>query len=380
MKIQSIKALVKKDLKKIIKEPTNLFLAFLFPIIMTSAFGLAFGSLGGSNANVTYSIGIVDFDNSVWSSYFEGNLSASKVLDGVTYKDKDLAQSDLEQGNIDAFVVIPNNFAESATSYWDNPTNPNLWINTSVELSVDQGSLVASSALPPLIQQILVVTLYGEQTKMAQPIEMGNPSFVNAEHLTQFDIMTPGLFIFVVIFITMIVAEGFTIERTTGLLSRIQVTPTTPTDIITSSVISYLIIAVCQVGIVFVVSGIMGFNPKTDISGIVFSFAIVSLLALTSIGFGLIGATVAKSPGAATGISFVFIMPQMLLGTFIPNISKDVSQFMPSFYATDALTSVLLRGADITSPTVLYDFGIMIVLGLGVIVAGIGIFTKFGKD
>jgi ABC-2 type transport system permease protein len=239
--------------------------------------------------------------------------------------------------------------------------------------------MISSNVLPSLIQQILSITIYGEQSTIAQPVTIGTPSFVESDHFTQFDFMAPGMFVFAVIFITMIVAEGFTVERAEGLLQRLQVTPTTPTDIITSSVIAYMVTALIQVFIVFIVSGLMGFNPQTDISGIVFAFVIVLIFALINIGFGLITASIAKNPGSATGISFVFIMPQMLFGTFVP-VPEIIGQLVPSYYVTDALTSVLLRGASITSSTVLFDFGITVVVSMTVIIAGIVIFAKYGKD
>ena len=215
---------------------------------------------------------------------------------------------------------------------------------------------------------------------VAQPVTIGSPLLVEAEHLTQFDLMAPGMFVFAVIFLTMIVAEGFTIERTEGLLARMQVTPTSASDIMISSIIAYMATALIQVGIVFGVAGLMGFNPQNDISGIIFAFVIVSLLALMNVGFGLITATLAKTPGSATGISFIFILPQMFFGTFIPNMPQEIAQFVPSYYVTDALTSVLLRGASVMSSTVIFDLGMTIVLSVVVIIAGTGVFAKFGKD
>ena len=66
-------------------------------------------------------------------------------------------------------------------------------------------------------------------------------------------------------------------------------------------------------------------------------------------GFGLITATIAKSSGAATGLSFLFVLPQMFLGTFVGASLSGAAQIagkvVPSYYVTDALTSVFLRGA-----------------------------------
>ncbi|MHA1940416.1 MAG: ABC transporter permease [Candidatus Hodarchaeales archaeon] len=380
MNIQRISSLVKKDLKKLVRVPTTLFMALLFPLVLTGAFGFAFGSLGGTAGEVTYTIGIVNMDGTSWADHFIGNLTESEVLKTKSYETSVEAEDDLSQGIIDAFLVIPEYFGSSFDSYNLNPANASTWHNSTVELYVDQGSMIVSAAIPPLIQQILVETLYGKQAlNVAQPVQIGTPEGIEADYFTQFDLMAPGMFAFAAIFLTMIVAEGFVEERTEGILRRIQVTPTSPTDVILSSVTANMIIAALQVAIIFIVANLMGFSPLTDLSGYMFAFTIVLLLALCNIGFGLITASIAKTPGAATGISFMFILPQMFLGTFVP-VPDAVGQLVPAYYVTDALTSILLRGAAITSQKVLIDLVIMISFSVVVIIAGIIVFAKFGRD
>ncbi len=380
MNVQRIKALLIKDIKSLYRVPATLFLAILFPIVLTGAFGLAFGG-GSAIGNSTYTIGIVDLDNTVWSEYFIGNISENEVLVNTSYPDSETGEKDLAQGKISALIVIPTDFGASIESFWINSTNPSTWTNVTVDLFVDQGSLIASSAIPPLIQQLLLTTLYGESaTKAPQlPVHLGNPAEVDSEHTTQFDLMAPGMFAFAAIFITLIVAEAFTQQRTSGLLRRIQLTPTSPSEVILSSGLANMVTAVLQVGLVFAIASLLGFKSQAELTGVIFSFIMVVLLALCSVGFGLIAASLAKDPGAATGLSFIFILPQMFFGTFVPG-SSDIGQLMPAYYVTDALTSVLLRGAAITSETVIYDLLVLIVYCIVVIIAGIGIFAKFGRE
>ncbi len=380
MNIRRINALLNKEIKSLYRVPATLFLAILFPIVLTGAFGLAFGG-GSAIGNSTYTVGIVDLDNTVWSEYFIGNISENEVFVNTSYSDSETGENDLAQGKISALIVIPTDFGASIDSYWLNSTNPSTWTNVTVELFVDQGSLIASSAIPPLIQQLLFTTLYGESATNApqSPIRLGNPAEVDSEHTTQFDLMAPGMFAFAAIFITMIVADAFTEQRSKGLLRRIQLTPTSPSEVILSSMLANMATAILQVGIVFAVASLLGFKSQAELTGLLLSFIMVMLLALISVGFGLIAASLAKTPGAATGISFIFILPQMFFGTFVPG-SSDIGQLVPSYYVTDALTSILLRGAAITSETVIYDLLVLIVYCIVVIIVGIGIFAKFGRE
>ncbi|MFX1507750.1 MAG: ABC transporter permease, partial [Promethearchaeota archaeon] len=380
IKVRNIYVLVTKELKKLTRVPAHLFQAILFPIVLTGAFGLAFGSFGRTGNEITFTIGIVNNDRTEWAEYFIGNISENTLLVEILYEDQEIALQDLRQGKIDAVVKIPKNFHNSIESFWDQPNNASAWKIAEVELFVDQGSFTGTNTIPPLTQQALQKTLHGEQvTTTPQPVYIGTPSQISVEHYTQFDYMAPGMFAFAAIFLTLIVAEGFTEERMKGISRRIQLTPTSAGDIVLSNITANMIIAGLQVILIFAIAGIMGFNPQGGMIGIIVAFMFVSLLAFCNVGFGLIAASIAKTPGAATTISFAIILPQMFLGTFIP-VPKAFGQMVPSYYVTDGLTSILLRGASVTSQTILMDLGIVIGFCVVITVSGIVIFAKFGRD
>src|SRR5512135_2927743 len=108
MKLQRVFALTKKEMKKTYREVAVLFMIFLFPIVFVFAFGASFG--GGGNAQPTYKIGMVNFDQagSVNASQtFLTALSNTQILNVQTYLDNQSAQNDLSQGTVQAVVVIP---------------------------------------------------------------------------------------------------------------------------------------------------------------------------------------------------------------------------------------------------------------------------------
>ena len=78
-----------------------------------------------------------------------------------------------------------------------------------------------------------------------------------------------------------------------------------------------MIIALIQAVLVFAMVYVMGFRPNVGAELYVFAFVLVLVFSLSNIGFGLITATISKSSGAATGLSFLFVLPQMFLGTFV---------------------------------------------------------------
>jgi ABC-type multidrug transport system permease subunit len=387
MNFQRVSALAKKDLKRLVREPSALFMIILFPIMLTLVYGLAFGGIGG-NQTVTYQIGLFNDSPLVqspnWTQYFIGNLNSFDILKIQPYPDNATAQSDLIQGKLSCVIIIPKDFSSSCDSYESAPTDPNLWTNTTLQVYVDAGSMFATQAITPLIQQALTATITRQQgTSASTSIQISSPSLVQASKTTAFECMMPGMFAFASIFLIMIVAQSFTLDRGSGLLKRINITPTTAAEFMSSQAISNTIEALIQAAVVFAMAFAVGYRPKGDISTLALAFVLLLAFSLCNVGFGLITATLAKSPGAATGIAFLFIMPQMFLGTFVgaslSQSAQSISRFVPSYYVTDALTSLFLRGAPLTSPSVLLDLAVTIACSGAVLMIGVGLFKKYGK-
>ena len=205
-------------------------------------------------------------------------------------------------------------------------------------------------------------------------------SFGDPELGMSFDFMVPGLFAYACIFIIMTVAQSFADEREEGLLKRMNTTPMTSSEFMGANIISNMIIAIIQVLIVFLLSLLMGFEHQGDFSGIMLAFFIIALFSLSSVGLGLITATISKTSGIATGISFIFILPQMFFGTFIPITSNTrvIAMFLPSYYVTDALTSIF-NGDPLTSKNIIIDFAFISIISIVIVIIGIQLFKKFGN-
>jgi ABC-2 type transport system permease protein len=385
MKFQRISALTKKELKKTIREPAVLFMIFLFPIVFVFAFGASFGGVGGSQT-ATYQIGVVNLDQakSVNASQIViSSLSNTKILNLRIYANNQTAQNDLSQGAVQAVMMIPANFSQSFASYQATPNNPSKWTNTTVSLYLDKGSLVATEAIPPIIQQVLANMAGQTQQSTSSPFHLETASLVEVKTTSALDFIAPGMFTFASIFLIMMVAQSFTQDRENGMMKRIRITPTTATEFMTSQVLSYMGIALIQAALVFAMTYAVGFRPNVDTSAYAFAFVLVLIFSVSNVGFGLITATISKSASAATGLSFLFLLPQLFLGTFVgaslSSGAQVAGKFVPSYYVTDALTSLLLRGAAITSPTILLDLAVVSVSCVAILAVGIALYSKYYK-
>jgi ABC-2 type transport system permease protein len=384
MKLQRILALTKKEMKKTIREPAVLFMIFLFPIVFVFAFGASFG--GGSTGQPVYTIGVVNLDqgNSINASQILLTaLTDTKILTVHLFEDNQTAQNELSQGNIQAVMIIPADFSQSYMSYQKSPNDPGIWTTATITLYLDKGSLVATQAIPPIIQQTLTAITNQHQQEVTSPFRLETTSLVEVKTPAALDFIAPGMFTFASIFLIMMVAQSFAQDRENGMMKRIRITPTTPTEFMTSQILSYMVIALVQALLVFAMVYVMGFRPAVGLPLYAFAFLIVILFSLSNIGFGLITATIARSPGAATGLSFLFVLPQLFLGTFVgaslSSGAQVAGKFVPSFYVTNALTSLFLRGAAVTSLTVLLDLATISVSCLAILIVGIWLYAKYYK-
>jgi ABC-2 type transport system permease protein len=383
MKLQRVVALTKKEMKKTVREPAVLFMIFLFPIVFVLAFGASFGGVGGSEP--VYQIGVVNMDttNSQASQLFITALSSTEILNIQTYADNQTAQDELSQGKLQAVMIIPAAFSESIASYQSAPNNPSSWVNATISLYLDKGSVIATQAIPPIIQQVIAAFTDGNQQATPSPISLQTASLVEVKQTSAFDFMAPGMFTFASIFLIMMVAQSFTQDRENGMMKRIRITPTSPTEFMISQVLSYTVIALIQAILVFAMVYVMGFRPDVGIPVYALAFVLVLVFALSNVGFGLITATVSKTSGAATGLSFLFVLPQLFLGTFVgaslSGVAQTAGKFVPSYYVTDALTSLFLRGAAITSPAVLLDTAVISGSCVAILAVGIILYGKYYK-
>ena len=383
MNTARVLALAKKELKKTVREPAALFMIFLFPIVFVLAFGLSFGGVGGNQA-VTYQVGVVNLDSSgsQWSQTFTGALSNVTILHVTVYGDNQTAQADLTQGKIQASILIPQSFSDSIISYYASPNDSSRWVNATVALYLDQGSLIATQAIPPIIQQVLNGLANQNQQAPQSSIQLQTAS-LEVKQTSTFDYFAPGMFTFASVFMIMIVAQSFTTDRENGMMKRIRITPTTASEFMVSQVAAYLVIALIQALIMFAMTYALGFRPEIGLPVYGFAFLLVLVFSVSNVGFGLITATIAKSSGAATGLSFLFLLPQMFLGTFVgaslSGAAEIAGKFVPSYYVTDALTSVFLRGAPFGSITIILDLAVVCVSCVAILAVGIVLYAKYYK-
>ncbi|MEM2074484.1 MAG: ABC transporter permease [Zestosphaera sp.] len=383
MRLQRVKALAGKEVKKMFREPAVVFMIIMFPIVFVTAFGISFG--GARATQPSYAVGVVltgrDYNSTTYMHQLVDAFSATGVLRLQKYPDVWTAQDDLIQGRIQAVIVIPENIEASLTTYRSDPENPGRWVNTTILLYLDKGSVIATQIIPAVLEQTISVFMGVSRSCFTTPIKVEVSSLVEVTQSMSLEFIAPGMFTFASIFLIMMVAQSLTQDRESGMLDRIMSTPTTPAEFMTSYVLAYAVVALIQAVLLFTAMYFMGFRPSVGIPTYLLAFTMVLIFSLSNVGFGLIAASISKNPSTSTGVSFIFITPQLFLGTFvvfsISPVAKLAGAFIPSYYVTDALTTLFLREAPPTSPTVLLDLLAVGASSVIILLAGILLHRRY---
>ena len=196
--------------------------------------------------------------------------------------------------------------------------------------------------------------------------------------MNHFEYLLPGTMGYAVIYMGMMVALALCEYREAGLLKRLETTPTSPYEYLGSLIIANMFIAVLQALIVLLVAWFLGFEPQGGLVGLLLASLFLALLGVTAVGLGLLTATIAKNPGAASGLAVIFIVPMMMFGAFLAvfnETTRTIARFTPNYYVTDTL-SVIFHTGSVSDPVIWQNLLILSIISLVVVVAGIQLFKK----
>jgi ABC-2 type transport system permease protein len=301
--------------------------------------------------------------------------------DGTTIRaadSRDAAVAALRSSQADLAVVIPSTLAGDVVAgrspvitVISEGTDPAAESGAFASL---QGLLrtLAGSLAPPGAQAPIVPTLQ-RQTVYLSP---------NADQL---DVLAPvflGLFAYFFVFV--LTGVSFLRERVGGTLERLLATPVRRGEIVLGYAIGFSIFATVQVLILTlyvlgrldvpaigpVGSFTIGLNVPSAGSPAI-AFFVAFLLAVGAVNLGIFLSTFARTELQIVQFIPIVIVPQGLLGGIfwpldrLPDVLQAIAHVMPVTYAVEALREVMLKGSDISSPTVQTD--LLLLAGIAVV-------------
>ncbi|HEV8252540.1 MAG TPA: ABC transporter permease [Candidatus Limnocylindria bacterium] len=322
-----------------VRNRAAVFFSLFLPLIIM----LIFGVLNFEGAT-TIQLGIVDEARNAASADLIDGLAAFDYIE-PTSGSRDAELADLEDGDLDFVLVIPDGFnrqpgVESKLVAYASTADP-------AQAQVGQG----------LLQQAVGTALFATAGggnppggAFAPPVTF---ELVKSRDLGYIDFLVPGIVGMTVMQLGLFgVAFGFVHLKRTGALRRLFATPTSPAYFLGAQVASRLIICAVQVAILLGIGiwfGLQMFGDYASLAVIVLLAAIIFL----AVGFSIAGW--AKNEDQAAPVANLISLPMMFLsGVFfprdaMPDFLASITQFMPLTYVNEALRAVVNDGAGLAS-------------------------------
>jgi len=410
-------SIAKKDFKELTRDRRGLAMILLFPMFFMLVFVFAFGGMG---QNEPHNLAVVNYDKGASMPLtgeqvnFGNNLT--KVLEDSQYQDSDVhlfnvtltteseANEKIKQRDVDATLIIPENYSQSVVAL----------ITASFQSQVLSSTLPSTNLSSTLIirgdtgytgfgttQGILTGVLEQYQDKMVGEIQKaitGSPGVTPDTYLqtrvesipgtgsfTTFDFMAPGMIVFAILLLTTTVATGLTREVEKGTLSRLKLSKMTSFDLLFGGLIPWSLVAAAQVIILLIVAVLIGFHWQGGIYALLLAVLVGIIGGIASVSLGMIIAAFARNDRQAANLGTLISVPaSFLVGAFFPLPSVVIANFwgqafqlydiLPWTHVLSALRSTLTYGGG--WETIAYQVGWAVLLTVILFVIGVGLFAK----
>lgn len=335
-------AVLTKEVRQTARDRRVVFLLTVAPFLQLLLFGFALDTTVDRVPTV-----LVDDDRSEASRELTAALFADGSLDLVgTVPDVAAAEAALDRGDAAAAVVLPPGLARDLARR--DPATVQVLLDGSdpTRSGVAGGAAGQFFGGRGLASARATATAAGLKLPAVQirPRLLFNPGLRSPVY------MGPGIAGMLLLIITTIVTSmGLARENELGTLEQVRVTPIPTPILLLGKVLPFVAIGLFDVTLA-ITAGAWIFDVPIRGSLALF-YGTTLLYLLTTVGMGLLIATIAATQQQAFLGGFIFILPAMLLsGTMtpihaMPDWLRPLTDINPLRYYMEAIRAILLQGA-----------------------------------
>jgi len=339
--LRSVTSLTVASTKMYFRNRSAVFFTLFLPLAFIGIFGL----LSKSSTPAMK----LDVTNHSSAELSKNVVSALKQVGAfnITETSESSAREQLSKGKIDLQVIIPADFGSiNAKTHQFETSNIITHYNAANPGTGQTANLILGQILAKFNDSV---------TRTPQIINLQS-SGVKTNNLGEIDFLLPGILGMTIMQLGIFsVAFAFVSMKTTGMLRRIQATPTHPVNFVLAQAITRLLIGILDV-VMLVGLGvwIFGFHMVGNFAEFML-FGVIGTIVFLAFGFAVAG--YAKDENSAAPIANLLSFPMLLLsGVFFPadgfpSWLKDVTSHFPLTYLVDALRSIANLGTPITQLT-----------------------------
>ena len=358
--LRSLANVTRKEMLQTLRDKRLVFILVFAPIMQLVLLGYAV------NLDVDHIPTVVcDQDHTEASRRLVSALFAGDTFDERdAVLDPDAAQAELESGEAAVAFVVPRDY-EKRLARGEVPQ-----VQILVDATDAARSQVAAQDATELIESLRAGSAF------AVPI---TPRVLYNPELKTPIYMVPGILATLLLAVTTVVtAMGLARERETGTLEQILVTPIRPSVLLTGKVLPYLFFGLIDVLAILVLGNVLFHVPIRGSLGVVFLGAI--LYVFSTLGIGILIATLSGSQQQAMLGAFGFVLPAMLLSGFLtpiasmPSWLQPVTVVIPMRHFIEIMRRCLLKGATLSD--LAPQLGALAAIGSSILGVSVALFRR----
>ena len=353
-----------RSLKETYRDPLALGFLLAFPLIFMLVFGAAFGG----DTTPSYTIGIIDADQSqVSQSFVSDTLAKVPVFEVISFEDTNTAREELKLGELSAYVVIPDGFVTQVSQVIQSIDG-----NIVLDITYDESD--------PMVSEQIISSINSTIRQFADieiPITINtNPINIGVD-ITQMDFIATGIIVFGLLIMIPTSGRIMLRDKESRFLYRMLTTPAKPWEFIAGYSLSMVILATIQIFFFILLGWLFGMDI---IGNIGLAFAVFLLTAICSIGIGMVVASLSKSENQGESLSWLFSMPLAIVSgvwfssEFMPSYINTFANLFPFSHAVEASRAVITRGADMEA--ISGDFFFLVGWAAGIFIIGTILFSR----
>jgi ABC-2 type transport system permease protein len=337
------KAIVRKEILQIRRDPPSLGIAIMMPILMLILFGYAV------NTDINHlPMAVWDLDRSAQSrelvqqfvntNYYDFDYQASSYNE---------LQELIDSGKVKVALVIPPDYSKTfnqgtvaKVQMLIDGSDPNV-----ARTAFSNAQLIATQKAANI--QFMKMEKQGIGVGFA-PFSLESRVLYNPDMVSRvFNI--PALIGLIMQNVTAILtAFALVREKERGTIEQLVVTPVRPIELIVGKLIPYVGIGFFSFSIILV-TGVEWFG--VPVKGSIPLLIVLSILFLvTTLAIGMLISTISKTQLQAMQMSFAFILPSVLLSGFMfpretmPLVIQWIGGAIPLTYFLEILRGIFLKG------------------------------------
>ena len=345
--MRRFKALIKKEMIHMLRDPRTLVFIFLMPILQLVLLGYA-----NSTEIKNVSTAVFDQDNSKASRELLASLHSTDYFsfDYAVYSQAEVYHL-IDGDKAKVGIIIPPGFSQNIAT---RKTADVLVLLDGADPTI-AGAVMSATALVGQAHGASIrtqqLTLQGPSIGAASPIDIRTNVLYNPDLLGSYNLI-PGL-IAIILFQTgtNLTALAIVKERERGTMEQLIVTPIRSWELIVAKIIPYILVSFA-ITVLILAAGTLLFSVPIR-GSLILLFAMVGLYLLPTLGLGLLISTVANTQQQAQLMTMPIMLPSMMLsGVFfpisaLPTFLQVFSRLLPLTYFINIMRSVLIKGVGL---------------------------------